>query len=135
MIAIGRDFLALVAILCAAPSMAQSVLSLADAREIIIAQRSRLWKDPYSIRDGRISAPHTCPSHALLTQRDKSGLVCVCVEANAKNSYGGYTGLQKTRLLFRGREIVDMHGPLFTGAKATPDGCGSFQPFPEINGR
>ena len=133
MIAIGRNFLALVAIVCAAPSIAQPVLSLADARKIIVAQRSKLWKDPGSIREGGISAPHTCPSHALVGRRDQAAdLVCICVEANAKNSFGGYAGLSKTRLLFRGREIVDIHGPLGT---AMPDGCGSFQTFSEINGR
>src|SRR5262245_29386445 len=93
MIAIGRK-LALVTVVCAGPSIAQPMLSLADARKIIVEQRCKLWKDPGSIREGRISAPHTCPSHVLLTRRNQAAdLVCICVEANAKNSFGPHTGV------------------------------------------
>ena len=40
---------------------------------------------PASIRDARISLPYSCLGWTA----------CVCVEANAKNSFGGYTGLQQ----------------------------------------
>lgn len=109
-----------------APAVATAApLSLADASKAVRSDRNRLWKDPESIRDARISAPHACPYRP-------AGSVCVCIEANARNAMGGYTGLTKTRIYFEGRKIIDAVGPLGTAA---PDQCGTFLPFPELNGR
>lgn len=99
-----------------------SPLSFADARKAVVAERSRLWKDPDSLRDASISAPQPCPYLPDAT--------CVCVEAKAASSGGGYNGTSKTRLYFSGSQIVDSIGPL--GA-ADAVQCGRFMPFPELN--
>jgi hypothetical protein len=99
-------------------------LSFADARKAIAAEQGRLWREPDSIRNARISAPHPCPYLPDTT--------CVCVEADAKNPIGGYTGVSKTRLYFSGSKIVDSIGPLGDAESAQ---CGGFVPFPELNGR
>ena len=96
--------------------------SFADARKAIAAERSRLWKDADSLRDASISAPQPCPYLPDAT--------CVCVEANAEHSVGGYTGISKTRLYFSGGQIVDSIGPLGAADAAQ---CGRFLPFPELN--
>lgn len=126
-----RRLIAALALLATAEAAtAQGQLAPADARKIIVAERATIWRDPYSIRDARISAPHQCPAHALTSRAGRgAGIVCVCVRANAKNAMGGYTGLSTTRLLIEGRKIVDAQGPLGT---AMPDGCGPFQAFPEL---
>ena len=45
-----------------------------------MAAAVRLFKEPESVRDARISDPFTC----LNGQGN-----CICIEANARNSYGG----------------------------------------------
>jgi hypothetical protein len=99
-------------------------LSFADARKAVVGERSQLWKDPESIRTASISAPQPCPFLPDDT--------CVCVETSIQNlSGGGRAEISKTRLYFSGSKIVDAIGPLRDAEVAQ---CGSFVPFPELNG-
>lgn len=102
--------------------------------EIILAERSRLWKDPESIRDESIddtypcSSPKFTPTGAMV---DEPGS-CTCVELNARNSYGGYVGIRRTIVV-----------SLEAGGTTTLDGgtkgyevhCQGLTPFSELNGR
>lgn len=98
---------------------AEPLISIKEARRVITADNRRLWKDPDSVRDAGIGQPYRCPL----------GGTCVCVEVNARNGFGGRGGLTK-------------HVIRISGGRAEPVGeagpyapCGSFAPFPEINGR
>ena len=102
-------------------------LSIDDAKQIIQGQRSRIWKDPDSIRDARIGQPYSCAGGLAQVARPPDA--CVCVEANAKNSFGGYTGLRRNEVLFSDRQIVDV-----VDARESTYSCGQMMPFPEING-
>lgn len=57
-----------------------------DARAAVLASKGALWKDPDSIKSASITAPrrHTPGLFASMWH--------VCVRANAKNGFGGYTG-------------------------------------------
>jgi hypothetical protein len=47
------------------------------------------------IRDATIGEPHACNVDLGLGPG-----WCVCLELNAKNSYGGYTGIKRTLIIF-----------------------------------
>jgi hypothetical protein len=115
--------LIIAASLCAGCASQQTAatppISVQEARALVLAERTRTWKDPDSIRDAMISAPYQCLGWTA----------CVCVEANAKNSMGGYTGLKKTVANISGRTIVNFRDAGFT------DRCDPMEPFPELNGR
>ncbi|NIH77388.1 hypothetical protein FHV99_004640 [Ochrobactrum sp. P20RRXII] len=65
----------------------QKPATAADRRSI--AEHARVhMKDPYSIRDAEIS--YTMPNG----KRNGQDVRFVCFRANAKNSYGAYTGIQ-----------------------------------------
>lgn len=99
-------------------------LSKAEAKKLIVQHRRRLFSDADSVRDARVSNPYVCPT--------KDG-VCVCVEANARNAYGGFTGLQLIGFRVRGRDIEAL-GEM--GVYARKGTCGqTLTPFPELNGR
>lgn len=53
-----------------------------DAKAMILANKNRLWKDADSIKGASITAP----------RRHMGMMWHVCVRANAKNSFGAYTG-------------------------------------------
>ena len=98
---------------------ADPFVTIKEAKRVIAADNRRLWKDPDSVRDAGIGQPYRCPL----------GGTCVCVEVNARNGFGGRGGLTK-------------HVIRISGGRAEPVGeagpyapCGSFAPFPEINGR
>ena len=55
--------------------------------------------DPYSLRSVRLSIPRE--GHIFFQQ----GWI-VCLEANAKNRFGAYTGLRRTALLIRNDEVI-----------------------------
>lgn len=63
-------------------------------KALIIDHAKRDFFDPYSIRSARISEP-----------RSWGKLILVCVEANAKNRLGGYTGIQPTVYEFINKEL------------------------------
>lgn len=104
-----------------------------SARKSILAQRSRMWKDPDSIRDARIGRPHACQHPTIVGGRFTSvPASCVCLELNAKNSYGGYVGMKRTIVAFvEGREIDTVDG----GVAGFQDYCQDLAPFPELNGK
>jgi hypothetical protein len=92
----------------------------------LLAERNRIWKEPESIRDARIGEPYWCPRG----QDPVPTKTCICVEANGKNSYGGFTGVHLTGFAFRNAndfEVIGKMGPYAT--------CGRLTPWPEMNGR
>ncbi|HLL28611.1 MAG TPA: hypothetical protein VKT73_13285 [Xanthobacteraceae bacterium] len=101
-----------------------SNLPVATAKKLILADRNRIFRDPGSIRDAKIGQPFTC--------RDGSG-DCVCIEANAKNALGGYTGIQLIGIQFPGRTHAESFGTMAEAARTEP--CGALKPFPELNGK
>lgn len=73
-------------------------------------------KDPYSVRDAQISSPTTLSG--MLIGGRKPG---VCVILNARNGFGGYTGLQSFSIAFdRGRAIGPFDGSCNNGETWTP---------------
>ena len=74
---------------CSAPTTQEIGSYPSNYREIIKAYINQTYVDPPSIRDVSISTP--VPAHDLLLE----GWL-VCVQANAKNRMGGYTGLETT---------------------------------------
>lgn len=105
------------------------------ARKIILDNRSR-WKDPDSIKGAKIGQTHACTTP---TFPGKPGNVvyvpasCMCLELNAKNSYGGYTGSTPVIVVF-----VD--GKFHTIRTGNADSgfekyCVNMNSFPEMNGR
>lgn len=102
------------------PAAADPLLSQSDLKRALVANRSRIWKDPDSIRDARIGEPYPCPLNRG---------TCICIEANGRNAYGGFTGIRKTGFAFMTAADFEVLGEM--GAYAT---CGTFTPFPEMNG-
>jgi hypothetical protein len=64
----------------------------------LVAVKHRL-KDPDSVRTLRLSP--VCPFDL------PNGTTSVIVEVNAKNSFGGYTGLEAMSVYFKDGKIVD----------------------------
>lgn len=96
----------------------QPPITTAQAKQILLAHKSRLWRDPDSVAEAKIGAPYVCPT----------GGACVCVEANARNAYGGYAGLTRYVVKFEANsfQILGQAGPY---AK-----CEGFTAWPEMNG-
>jgi hypothetical protein len=92
-----------------------------DAKAILLAHKAELWKDPDSIKDAAIAAP----------KRHMNFMWHVCVKANAKNAFGGYTGL-KTSVI----HIYDSGKAPEARSTVAGDVCDSiaYQPFPELEG-
>lgn len=112
---------------CAATTeTTQAIMGSDDLKQIVLSGRTRAWKDPDSIRDARISRPFAC--HGGLAHVVAPPNVCVCVEANAKNSFGGYTGVSRSTWMFADRVVVDVVPP------RSQDQCDPMMPFPELNG-
>jgi hypothetical protein len=111
-----------------------AAMSLTDAKKSILAERIRLWKDPYSIRDASIGEVRPC----VLDDLTRTGLTtkragqCVCVVLNAKNSMGGYTGLRRTLFVFWNDGGTDTRDGAILGYE---EHCGSTRPFPELNAK
>lgn len=95
-----------------------------DARAAVLANKGRLWKDPDSIKNASITAP----------RRHDPGLIAamwhVCVRANAKNAFGGYTG-EKDMLLGM---YDDGRPPSILMADAAGPCDFPHEPFPELEG-
>lgn len=109
------------------------LVSLDEARKIIVTERSKLWKDPYSIRDAKIGSPYFCDNESFSQTGTivKSPASCVCIEANAKNSYGGYTGIRRTIAVFPELGGVNSKDGGILGFQ---DYCQELKPFAELNG-
>ncbi len=91
------------------------------------------FKDPYSIRDASVTAPIYQPAiFDGVTPLPNAGYV-VCVKANAKNSFGAYTGPQIEGYLFQNGRVAFVIPP---GQLSNGYLCGGqFTPFPEIESR
>ncbi|MGE0579349.1 hypothetical protein [Reyranella sp.] len=109
-------------------TVASAALNFDEMKAVILAERSRIWKDTESIRDAAIGNPYTCSGG--LAHVGQMPNVCVCVAANARNSFGGYTGIRRTEILMAGRQIVDLISP----PREPTYSCGPLTPFPELNG-
>lgn len=68
-------------------------------------------KDPDSARFGRITRP--LKEHAIGNQFKKQAVYgySVCAEVNARNSFGGYTGMTTRWFLIRNGQIVRTERP------------------------
>lgn len=108
---------------CAAiPEQARApVLTTAQARAMLLQERSRLFKDPDSIRDTRIG-----PLHTPAGSPDSPA---VCLELNAKNSLGGYTGIKRHGVSFTNGMVQ-----LFEDPQPPNYVCDPMMPWPEFNG-
>ncbi|MBX5249972.1 hypothetical protein HJC03_06095 [Rhizobium sp. NLR4b] len=72
------------------PSKAVRATIVKAARDFVL--------DPYSIRDAEISN--------VVLFNPQARIEAVCVKANAKNGYGGYSGKQATSVSLRGGMIL-----------------------------
>lgn len=91
-----------------------------DARAAVLAAKGSLYKDPDSIRSASITAP----------RRHGGWMWHVCVRANAKNSFGGYTG--ETDMLVG---LYDDGKPPEVIMANAAGYCGyPHEPFPELEG-
>ena len=124
----GFALAAVAAVCCVQLAQAQTeradkpTITQAEAKRALLANRSRLFKDPGSIRDAKVSQPFTC-----LTGSGN----CICIEANARNSFGGYTGIQLVGFQLLGGGKVEPIGQMYARDKT----CGrTLSPFPEFNG-
>jgi hypothetical protein len=92
-----------------------------DAKAIILAHKTRLWKDADSIKNASIAAP----------MRHLGLMWHVCVRANARNSFGGYAGERDSVV-----EIYDNGSPPEVVVENAPLRCNPLPhtPFPELEG-
>jgi hypothetical protein len=117
----------LTAILTTTCAHAQASVTISEAKAAIMAARASAWKDPGSIQDAQISPPESCIGglmHILSAPH-----TCVCIMTNARNSFGGYTGLRGNVFLFSGKKVVDIIEP------RSQDCHGPMTAWPEFNGR
>jgi hypothetical protein len=114
------------------------VLGNSEARKLVVSERARLWKDPESIRDATVGEPYRCSitsadvKNAYDIQTIEAPASCVCLELNARNSYGGYTGIKRSIARFTetgGIDVID------AGTRGFEEYCRNLKPFPELNGR
>jgi hypothetical protein len=92
-----------------------------DYKALVAEYVRHAFKDPSSVRDAAISDPAPGRTFAGIGW-------FTCLRANAKNSYGGYTGEETRALLIRDGQVVDdvdgALGGLCQGRRVYP--------FPEI---
>src|SRR5438445_2115112 len=62
--------------------------------------------DPHSVRDAEIAPPRPSGGPVLISAGLKEVWV-VCMRANARNSFGAYTGMHATAILIHGNQVVD----------------------------
>jgi hypothetical protein len=91
-----------------------------DAKAAILQAKGLLWKDPDSIKNASVTAP----------RRHMGMMWHVCVRANARNSFGGYTG-EKDMLIGL---YDDGRAPAALMADATGYCEFPHEPFPELDG-
>jgi hypothetical protein len=105
-------------VMLCAPAFAAT--SADAAKRSILSQKSRMFKDPDSIRDASIGTVAPC----LSGNGD-----CVCLELNGRNSSGGMTGLQTIGVRITGA------GAEAFGEMADTSTCGKMVAFPALNGK
>jgi hypothetical protein len=95
----------------------------ANYRGLVAAYLRKTLKDPYSVRDAEISGP-TDIFVGLINGGTAPG---VCVRMNAKNSFGGYIGIETSAGVIRNGEVVGMGPPSFSTCQNV-----TWHPFQEI---
>jgi len=100
-----------------------------EIRRIVLASRTKAWKDPDSIVGAQIADPLQCRVHGMNATTNAPGSTCVCIELNARNSYGGYVGLKREvfAVTAGGLSAID-YGTVGPAA----DLCPNMKPFPEL---
>jgi hypothetical protein len=111
----------------------QSALADTEVRRTVLAARTRAWKDPDSIVGAQIADPLLCRNHNTSPATNSPGTTCVCIELNARNSYGGYVGIK--REVFAITANGEMSPINYGTVGPSPDLCPNMKPFPELNGR
>lgn len=91
-------------------------------KEVLKKYVQATFKDPDSVKDAEIAKP--VPYRVF----DRRGYV-ICYKANAKNSYGGYTGTQILAVMMYGTEITSY------GSSVCPQVNAVYEPWPEVNGK
>jgi hypothetical protein len=120
-------------------STSKPVIEASNARRIILDQRDKLWKDAASIRDAKIGNPYACTITTTLNlggtfgtlQEMESPASCVCIELNARNSYGAPLGLKRVTVEFSDSYNVSVRNEGSGGAKY----CPGLARFAELDGR
>lgn len=112
---------------CVSTQIERSAMPVtSNIRAQIVSQVRDTWKDPYSIRDAEIS-------RAWQPQGYTGGRYAVCIRANAKNSFGGYTGRQISCFGFEnGVMIGGQSGAPISMATEQDNSILAWQPFPEL---
>lgn len=109
---------------CQTDQAAAPVPPAPDVRSIVLSNKGALWKDPESIRNASITPPRR---HYMGPFGD---MWHVCVRANAKNGFGGYTG-EKDMLI----GIYDDGRRPEALRENAPESCDMpHEAFPELNG-
>jgi hypothetical protein len=85
----------------------------------------RLLKDPYSVRDAEISAPMN------IADENRPGWT-ICVRANTKNGFGGYTGVKNVGLTIKDNDVVASF--VAEEWRVCQDATG-YVPFPELTAK
>lgn len=85
----------------------------ANYQKIVRAWYRQNLKDPDSARFGVITRP--LKEHAIMNQFRKEAVYgyTVCAHVNARNSYGGYTGMKTRWFLIRNGQIVRSAKPKY----------------------
>lgn len=95
----------------------------AAIKQMILANKARIWKDAASIQDASISNEvHNCLFWS-----------CVCIEANARNSFGGFTGIRRVAIMFN--SSGQLQDAIDNGPGGYAHVCQNMRPFPELNGK
>jgi hypothetical protein len=77
-----------------------------DYQEIIKSYLHDNLKDPYSVQDLSISSPNNASTWTGLAYSGELTAWRSCVIYNAKNSFGGYIGIQQHTFWIRNGEVV-----------------------------
>jgi hypothetical protein len=101
------------------PTPSQNIMPAAYRAEIAAHLRATL-KDHTSVRDAMVGPVE-------LKRMPLGYRYAACVRFNAKNSYGGYTGLTEHLAIFADGRIVSVYDALIADCQGTV-----YQPFTEV---
>lgn len=106
---------------CGTITPAEPPMSQDEMKGWIMSIR-RNFKDPDSIRDTSIGQVFAC----------HDGTSCVCMETNARNGFGGLTGLQRRIYVFRDGSFA--HARETDPFRGGGERCEGLFPWPEFDG-
>lgn len=113
---------------CASAPSGMAPMTVDDAKAALAQARTN-WKDPDSIRDTKIGRPYSSGCWGAAEHIVSGPDTCVCIATNARNSFGGYTGLRMQVALMKNRRVID-----FIDARPH-DQCDQMAAWPEFDGR